>query len=62
LNACKKAIVHISTDMDFIRVDKEVFTQCPDDSINYAVMEKTDFAVVIPLDASWNEIGSFPVI
>jgi mannose-1-phosphate guanylyltransferase len=48
--------------MDFIRVDKEVFTQCPDDSINYAVMEKTDFAVVIPLDASWNEIGSFPVI
>ena len=62
LNACKKSIVHTSTDMDFIRVDKGEFVQCPDDSIDYAVMEKTDSAVVVPLDASWNDIGSFSAI
>jgi mannose-1-phosphate guanylyltransferase len=62
LNACKKAIGHTSADMDFIRVDKEAFSLCPDDSIDYAVMEKTDSAVVVPLDANWNDIGSFSAI
>ncbi|WP_026301273.1 mannose-1-phosphate guanylyltransferase/mannose-6-phosphate isomerase [Colwellia piezophila] len=62
LNACKKAIARTSTDMDFIRVDKVEFIKCPADSIDYAVMEKTDSAVVVPLDASWNDIGSFSAI
>lgn len=62
LDACKKAIDHTSADMDFIRVDKEEFSLCPDDSIDYAVMEKTDSAVVVPLDANWNDIGSFSAI
>ena len=62
LSACRKAIDHISADMDFIRVDKEEFSLCPDDSIDYAVMEKTDSAVVVPLDANWNDIGSFSAI
>jgi len=62
LNACKKAIDHTTADMDFIRVDKEEFALCPDDSIDYAVMEKTDSAVVVPLDANWNDIGSFSAI
>jgi mannose-1-phosphate guanylyltransferase len=62
LSACKKAIDHTSADMDFIRVDKEEFSLCPDDSIDYAVMEKTDSAVVVPLDANWNDIGSFSAI
>ena len=45
--------------MDFVRVDGEAFESCPSDSIDYAVMEKTDEAVVMPLDAGWNDIGSW---
>lgn len=62
LDACKKAIEHTKTDLDFIRVDKAEFELCPDDSVDYAVMEKTDSAVVVPLDAAWSDIGSFSAI
>jgi mannose-1-phosphate guanylyltransferase len=41
-------------DMQFVRVDADAFKDCPADSIDYAVMEKTDDAVVIPLDATWS--------
>jgi mannose-1-phosphate guanylyltransferase/mannose-6-phosphate isomerase len=46
-------------DMDFFRIDKELFSRCPSESIDYAVMEKTDNAVVIPLDAGWSDIGAW---
>jgi mannose-1-phosphate guanylyltransferase len=62
IDVCKKALDHTSTDLDFVRVDETEFTQCPDDSIDYAVMEKTASAVVVPLDAAWNDIGSFSAI
>lgn len=62
IDVCKKALAHTSTDLDFVRVDETEFTQCPDDSIDYAVMEKTVSAVVVPLDAAWNDIGSFSAI
>jgi mannose-1-phosphate guanylyltransferase len=48
-----------SADLDFVRVNAEVFSECPSDSIDYAVMEKTDHAMVVPLDAGWNDIGSW---
>lgn len=57
--ACEKAVGTISPDLDFIRIDTEAFTECPDDSIDYAVMEKTKDAVVVPMDAGWNDIGSW---
>ena len=57
--ACEEAVGTVSTDLDFIRVDTEAFTACPDDSIDYAVMEKTGEAVVVPMDAGWNDIGSW---
>lgn len=57
--ACELAMENIDPDLDFIRVNKEAFLQCPDDSIDYAVMEKTDSAVVIPLDAGWSDVGSW---
>ena len=57
--ACEAAIGTVSQDLDFIRVDTEAFTACPDDSIDYAVMEKTGDAVVVPMDAGWNDIGSW---
>lgn len=58
-DCCVAAMSHESHDMDFNRVDKDVFHQCPSDSIDYAVMEKTDHAMVVPLEAGWNDIGSW---
>jgi mannose-1-phosphate guanylyltransferase/mannose-6-phosphate isomerase len=49
-------------DMDFIRITKTDFENCPNDSIDYAVMEKTSEAVVIPLVAGWSDIGSWTAI
>lgn len=57
--ACEEAVGTVSPDLDFIRVDREAFAACPDDSIDYAVMEKTNDAVVLPMDAGWNDIGSW---
>ena len=59
LAACKKSLIGANRDADFVRLDKEAFMACPADSIDYAVMEKTDKAVVIPLDAEWNDVGSW---
>ncbi|NVK57497.1 MAG: mannose-1-phosphate guanylyltransferase/mannose-6-phosphate isomerase [Alteromonadaceae bacterium] len=59
LNACKAAIDTLSPDLDFIRIDSDIFATCPDDSIDYAVMEKTQHAAVVPLDANWSDVGSW---
>ena len=57
--ACKEAIGGVSSDLDFMRIDAEAFALCPEDSIDYAVMEKTKDAVVVSMDAGWNDIGSW---
>ncbi|CUS47096.1 MAG: mannose-1-phosphate guanylyltransferase ManC [Idiomarinaceae bacterium HL-53] len=57
--ACEAAIGDTSVDLDFIRVDRDAFMACPEDSIDYAVMEKTSDAVVVPLDAGWSDVGSW---
>ncbi|MEH6504169.1 MAG: mannose-1-phosphate guanylyltransferase/mannose-6-phosphate isomerase [Cycloclasticus sp.] len=62
LAACKKAYINAKEDADFTRVDRAAFEACPADSIDYAVMEKTDSAVVIPLDADWNDVGSWAAL
>jgi mannose-1-phosphate guanylyltransferase / mannose-6-phosphate isomerase len=62
LLACKQALSSAIIDLDFIRLDKATFSACPADSIDYAVMEKTDKAAVIPLDASWNDVGSWSAL
>lgn len=49
-------------DIDFIRINKEIFDKCPSDSIDYAVMEKTKKALVIPIDAGWSDVGSWSSI
>jgi len=59
LEVCRQAIETEAHDLDFIRVDAEVFATCPDDSIDYAVMEKTDSAAMVPLDAGWSDVGSW---
>jgi len=58
LQACRNALAAGKKDMDFIRVDAAAFSACPEDSIDYAVMEKTSEAVVVELDAGWSDIGS----
>jgi mannose-1-phosphate guanylyltransferase / mannose-6-phosphate isomerase len=62
LAACRKAFAQAKVDMDFIRLDKADFSACPADSIDYAVMEKTDQAMVIPLAAGWNDVGSWSAL
>ena len=58
-DACECAFSAVSSDLDFTRIDGEAFEACPDDSIDYAVMERTKDAVVVPFDAGWNDIGSW---
>ncbi|MDD5113442.1 MAG: mannose-1-phosphate guanylyltransferase/mannose-6-phosphate isomerase, partial [Methylobacter sp.] len=62
LETCRRALTTAKIDLDFVRLNKEIFSTCPSDSIDYAVMEKTDKAVVIPLDADWNDVGSWSAL
>ena len=59
LSACKKSCTTKNIDLDFIRIDNDAFHQCPNESIDYAVMEHTKNGVVVPLDANWSDVGSW---
>jgi mannose-1-phosphate guanylyltransferase/mannose-6-phosphate isomerase len=59
LAACEAAYSAAHRDLDFVRLGVDEFGQCPSDSIDYAVMEKTQSAVVVPLDAGWSDVGSW---
>ncbi|MGB0834694.1 MAG: mannose-1-phosphate guanylyltransferase/mannose-6-phosphate isomerase [Psychrobium sp.] len=61
-SACQSAMNNTSSDLDFIRIDKTAFELCPDDSIDYAVMEKTAQAMVVPMSADWSDIGSWSAL
>jgi mannose-1-phosphate guanylyltransferase/mannose-6-phosphate isomerase len=56
---CEAAHTKGKNDGDFFRVDKETFARCPSNSIDYAVMEKTDRAAVVELDAGWSDVGAW---
>ena len=62
LNASQDALKQGTSDLDFIRLNKDSFEKCPGDSIDYAVMEKTNKAVVLPVDIGWNDIGSWTAL
>lgn len=62
LQACEQAMAAARQDLTFTRVDKAAFEACPEDSIDYAVMEKTDAAAVVPLAAGWSDIGSWSAL
>jgi mannose-1-phosphate guanylyltransferase/mannose-6-phosphate isomerase len=59
LEAATAAMAAAKTDLDFVRVDKAAFEKSHSESIDYAVMEKTKDAVVVPLDAGWSDVGSW---
>lgn len=62
LAACRAALAGGEQDMHFTRVNSEAFSACPADSIDYAVMEKTADAVMVPLGAGWSDIGSWSAV
>ncbi|XQS16980.1 mannose-1-phosphate guanylyltransferase/mannose-6-phosphate isomerase [Citrobacter telavivensis] len=62
VESCQKSLQLAKDDLDFIRLDPDAFSSCPEDSIDYAVMEKTANAVVMPLDASWSDVGSWTAL
>ena len=62
LAAVRAAFAGAKRDGDFIRLDKNAFAACPSDSIDYAVMEKTDAAMVLPVDIGWNDVGSWSAL
>lgn len=63
--ACIKSMATTQQDLDFVRVDAEAFEACPDESVDYAVMEPLAAkgeVVVAPLDAGWNDVGSWSAL
>ncbi|MCG5534301.1 mannose-1-phosphate guanylyltransferase/mannose-6-phosphate isomerase [Halorhodospira sp. 9621] len=68
LNACRQALPETSADEStdtlypFLRVDADAFRQSPDISVDYALMERTKHAAVVPLDAGWSDVGSWSAL
>jgi mannose-1-phosphate guanylyltransferase/mannose-6-phosphate isomerase len=62
LKACEQAMITTKSDMDFIRVSKSEFELCPDDSVDYAVMEKSKAVKMVPMDAGWSDVGSWSAL
>lgn len=62
LKACQDAFAGKAEDLDFLRFDEALFLACPEESIDYAVMEHTNASVVLPLDAGWSDIGSWSAL
>jgi len=62
LTACETSLAQSQHDLDFCRLDKTAFAACPSDSIDYAVMEHTQHAAVVPTDIGWNDIGAWSAL
>ena len=62
VHAVEAALAGARRDGDFIRLQADAFAACPTDSIDYAVMEKTDAAMVLPVDIGWNDVGSWSAL
>ncbi|THF63112.1 mannose-1-phosphate guanylyltransferase/mannose-6-phosphate isomerase [Pseudothauera nasutitermitis] len=62
LTACRTALAGSTQDLHFTRIDAAAFAACPEDSIDYAVMEKTTEAVMVPLDSGWSDVGSWSAL
>lgn len=62
LQACRVALEEPAEDLHFIRINHDAFAACPEESVDYAVMEKTSSAAVVPMDAGWSDIGSWSAL
>tara|TARA_R110002126_G_scaffold10245_75_gene46768 strand:- start:11381 stop:12805 length:1425 start_codon:yes stop_codon:yes gene_type:complete len=62
VGACRQAVASASTDLDFVRLDSAAFSASPADSLDYAVLEKSDNTVMVPLAAGWSDVGSYDAL
>jgi mannose-1-phosphate guanylyltransferase/mannose-6-phosphate isomerase len=62
LDSCSRALEAAEADLDFVRLDAEIFASCPSDSIDYAVMEKTTLGAVAALDCGWSDVGAWSAL
>ena len=62
LASCRKAYEAAQHENGFVFIDRDIFMECASNSIDYAVMEKTDSAVVVPLSAGWSDVGSWSAL
>ncbi len=62
IELCEAVIKDGRQDLDFFRIDEDLFSQVSSDSIDYAVMEKTRKGVMIPFEAGWNDLGSWDAL
>jgi mannose-1-phosphate guanylyltransferase/mannose-6-phosphate isomerase len=61
-NIAKAAVGGMTKDLDFLRLPAEAFAKAPKKSIDYAVMERTERAAVVPVDCGWSDIGSWSAV
>ncbi len=62
VQAVEKSVIGSIKDLEFIRLEKSAFNLSPSNSVDCALMEKTNNAVVVPLDAGWSDIGSWSAL
>lgn len=62
LDTCRKALAQGRSDLDFFRLDEEAFAACPNISIDYAVMERTAAAAVVPCSIGWTDVGAWSAL
>ncbi|MEK9672774.1 MAG: mannose-1-phosphate guanylyltransferase/mannose-6-phosphate isomerase [Rhodospirillaceae bacterium] len=62
LDACRGAVADRREDLDFLRLDEKAFARSPADSIDYAVMEKTARAAIVPADLGWSDVGAWEAL
>lgn len=62
IEACKNALEDVQADMNFARIPEAAFSESPDVSVDYAVMEQTELAAMVPLDANWSDLGAWSAL
>ena len=62
VSACRSALEHDSIDLEFLRLEREAFANCPNVAIDVAVMERTDRGALLSLDAGWSDVGSWSAL
>lgn len=62
LRAARQAVSGATQDLDFLRLEEAAFAEAPSESIDYAVMEKLDRAIMVPLDAGWSDVGAWDAL
>lgn len=62
LESCRLALARSEYDLEFVRINPEVFSRCRKISVDYAVMEPTERAVVVPMDSGWSDVGAWSAV